>query len=186
MDNHDGDGSNSQPNEARLHPLIDDVFPVPLSSLQGSSTLLGQEIKRYEEELNADMTVDLHLIRPGVDLSRYSAFTSEDGDINYENLYSTLSYASMQQRLLSLALQNTDSIKASEDSNLESLKVMKEDYSSSLHQKRRQIDDFNLIRKKRQVVEFGPVNEYLNERWKDGIRSAVDLGIEASKIDLDI
>jgi hypothetical protein len=63
---------------------------------------------------------------------------------------------------------------------------MREDFSDNLNQKRRLVDQVNMVRKKRQLVDFKPVNDYLNERWRDGIKSVVDLGIEAARMDMDI
>ncbi|KAK7681288.1 hypothetical protein QCA50_015675 [Cerrena zonata] len=112
-----------------LHPLVNEVIPLPNPNRSTPSPLLMQEIERYEQE--------------------------EDTDDEQE-----------PDRRLSNDL--------------------KEDQHEQLTRKRQQIEDINVIRKKRQVVDFKPVNDYLNDRWKDGIKSVVDLGIESARMDMEI
>ncbi|KAK6454510.1 uncharacterized protein RJT20DRAFT_136863 [Scheffersomyces xylosifermentans] len=185
-----------------MHPLVDQILPLPtpLNSRLSPTPLLNQEIERYEQEQwdEDDDDEEAHKIMDrGIDLSKYSEFIrspssyepqegSSSDDIHYNNLYTTLSYASLQERNIALLMNNNQELMHLHQQHLQELNEIKEDYEVNVHSKRKKIEDVNVIRKKRQVVDFKPVNDYLNERWKDGIKSVVDLGIEASRMDMDM
>lgn len=176
-----------------LHPLVNEVIPLPNPNRSTPSPLLMQEIERYEQEEDTDdeQEPDRRLSN-GIDLSRYSNFNddglndNDDDNINYNNLYSTLSYSMLHERNLTLMNENNEQLAQLEQNHLSQLSDLKEDQHEQLTRKRQQIEDINVIRKKRQVVDFKPVNDYLNDRWKDGIKSVVDLGIESARMDMEI
>lgn len=182
----------AQPNNA-LHPLVDQMLPLrdnPEKNL--SRPLLMQEIERYEQEQD-DEDIDennARIIHDGIDMTKYSEFTSanESGgeDIRYDNLYATLSYSSLQNRNLSLLSQNEEQLEGLHEHHLNDLATIEEEYRQDLSKKRQRIEELNVYRKRRQVVDFKPVNDYLNDRWKDGLKSVVELGIEAKRMDMDM
>lgn len=169
-----------QSGQTTLHPRVDEILPLSHSGIS-PSPMLHQEIERYEEE--EEVPENGEMIR-GVDMSRYSEFDN-DG-IQYDNLHTTLSYSLLQSRNLALHEQNHHQLAGLQNSHVEAVGELDEQYSEQLRQKRQRIDDVNVIRKKRQVVDFKPVNDYLNDRWKDGIKSVVDLGMEATIKDVEL
>lgn len=163
-----------QTEQATLHPRVEELLPLR------SRPMLHQEMERYEEEEEPETE------RGGVDMSRYSEFDNDEGDIHYDKIYTTLSYSVLQSRNLALHEQNHQQISNLQNSHMEAVSEMNEQSNERLHEKRQRIDDINVIRKKRQLVDFKPVNDYLNDRWKDGIKSVVDLGMEATIKDMEL
>lgn len=180
-----------------FHPLVAQILPLKENN-EGNLArpLLMQEIERYEQEQEQEQDeedideTNSGIIKNGIDMSKYSEFTSTDAsgrkNIHYDNLYATLSYSSLQNRNLSLLSQNEEQIRQLQEHHLNDLSVIEEQYKEDLHKKRQSIEDINVLRKKRQVVDFKPVNDYLNDRWKDGIKTVVELGIEAQRMDMDM
>lgn len=199
----DVSGALGVPEGSPLHPLVDQILPLPSGPRHLSpSPMLTHEIERYEEEDDElDLDDEPKILHGGIDTSRYSEFVSapensnfdesikqsnSNDTINYNDIYTTLSYASLQERNLELVLRNYLDLSVNQQQHLQELTQMREDFSDNLNQKRRLVDQVNVVRKKRQLVDFKPVNDYLNERWRDGIKSVVDLGIEAARMDMDI
>lgn len=168
-------------NTDELHPAV-----LPLSSNM-------DRFRRRplpEESVNEDGF--LHLETPpmlqGIDMSRYSEFheteeNENEGDsdnldnINHERMYTSLAYSVLRERNASLAVQNDESVDHIREAHLDSLLKLELLYSAELEKKRQRIEEINEGRKKRQI-EFQPVNEYLDEKWHDGINSMIDMGIQ--------
>lgn len=177
-----------------IHPLVTQILPLNNNN-EGNLArpLLMQEIERYEQEQDEDEDIDDNnggIIQNGIDMSKYSEFSTRSASgqekIHYDNLYATLSYASLEKRNLSLLSQNEEQLRQLHEAHINDLTGIEQQYSEDLHKKRQSIEDINVLRKRRQVVDFKPVNDYLNDRWKDGIKSVVELGIEAQRMDMDI
>ncbi|ABN66867.1 predicted protein [Scheffersomyces stipitis CBS 6054] len=196
INTHNSNASRQNP----LHPMVDQILPLPQpSALRLSpSPLLNQEIERYEQEQLEEFDDDdetalpANVIHGGIDMNRYADFIKEGSsssggsEVDRNNLYTTLSYAGLQERNLALLLNNNHELMRLHQQHLQELGNVKEDYTVNLNSKRQMVDEVNVIRKKRQVVNFKPVNDYLNEKWKEGIKSVVDLGIEATRMDMDM
>lgn len=182
----------NQSNNA-LHPLVEQMLPLRVNNENNmSKPLLIQEIERYEQEQD-DEDIDetsAKILQDGIDMSKYSEFTTTNAsgreDIRYDNLYATLSYSLLQNRDLSLLSQNEQQLVQLQEHHISDLEMIEEEYRQDLSKKRQRIEEINVLRKRRQVVDFKPVNDYLNDRWKDGIKSVVELGIEAKRLDMDM
>lgn len=176
-----------------LHPLVEQMLPLRENSESNlSRPLLMQEIERYEQEQD-DEDIDetnAKILQDGIDMTKYSEFTSTNAsggeDIRYDNLYATLSYSLLQNRDLSLLSQNEQQLEQLQEHHISNLATIEEEYKQDLSNKRQRIEEINVLRKRRQVVDFKPVNDYLNDRWKDGIKSVVELGVEAKRMDMDM
>ncbi|RLV84060.1 hypothetical protein JA9_003245 [Meyerozyma sp. JA9] len=143
-----------------VHPLVENLLPLPSSR---STSLLSQEIERYEEEQPDE---DEPIIN-GIDNSRYS----DDVD-NYTNL----SYSMLEKRNLELMAQNHQNMQASWRRHLRHLGEVESNYEQHLGDKRNRSDEVLSERKRRQL-EYEPVGEYLEHRWRDGLRSMVNMGM---------
>lgn len=173
---------------SQLHPLVNTLVPL---SLTGSNSLSLAEIERYEEEMS-------QAGEPGVkegtqiitgiesfdfEVLRDQSTNSEDYDKKLlENLY----FAINENSNLVLLQQNGESLKQLNIQYEEEIRALESQLSGSLERKRKQVEEINILRKKRQVNDFEPVNNYLMERWKDGIKSVVDLGVESARLDMDL
>lgn len=156
------------------HPMVDNLVPLPETSSVNSLSL--QEIERYEHELEDNEDFEGPIIT-GIDTERYE--DAQESDKVYENLY----YSSNEVSNLSALVQNADSVANTNHQYYQQLNGIHQDLDKNVEKKRKQINDVNVLRKKRQTVDFQPVNDYLNNRWKDGIKSVVDLGIERAMND---
>lgn len=164
-----------------LHPRLEELVPLPNTETTASpSSLSMQAIERYENE-NVEENEDVHIIE-GVDMDRYLGFTDSSDEANvkyYESLY----YAINESNNLSTMSQNIEEFANVNQQYLEQLDQIQNQLSSNLDKKRKNIEQVNILRKKRQN-DFKPVNDYLNERWKDGLKSVIDLSVESlSKAD---
>lgn len=182
--------TNEAGGQTNLHPMVEQLLP--LSNNRVRPALL-HEIERYEDEDdNEDMNMNdydsIHkqprgIISGGIDLSRYAEFAgSDDNSINYNSMYATLSYAMIQDRNLDLLQQNESSLRSLQEHAISGVQNQCEEYLVNLTRKRKTIDDINSERKRKQESGFKPVNDYLNERWKEGLKSAVDMSVEAARI----
>ncbi|ODV80667.1 uncharacterized protein CANTADRAFT_25111 [Suhomyces tanzawaensis NRRL Y-17324] len=141
------------------------------------------EIERYEEEDTEED--DTRLMEAGIELGRYADF-GDGTSTHYDRIYTTLSYSSLQERNLDLLTANYHDIASLHQHHLAQHERLRDEYSSAARHKRAQVDDTNLRRKKRQLGDFKPADDYLAERWKDGIKSVVELGIEAARLDMEM
>lgn len=140
-----------------------------------------QDIERYEDDEEDDDHNDepRQILRGGVSLDRYTEFGSGD-DIRYSEMYTALSYSMLRERSSLLMAQNAPQLRENQRAHLASLSELDKVYQEEANLKRQRVDEINEERKRRQV-EFEPVNGYLEQRWHDGIRSMVDLGIQRAQ-----
>ncbi|KAK6203109.1 uncharacterized protein RJT21DRAFT_2465 [Scheffersomyces amazonensis] len=167
-----------------LHPLVDQLLPLSTNINRLSpSPLINQEIERYEQEMqDEDLDEDLeeenefHIIKNGIDSSRYSNPQTTD------QLYTSLSYGQLQERNLQMLLNNYQDLSHLNQQQLEQLQSLQQDYVINVNSKRVKIDDINQIRKK-QSVDYKQIDNYLHDKWKDGIKNVVELGVEGSRLE---
>ncbi|KAI5969417.1 hypothetical protein CANMA_001484 [Candida margitis] len=171
-----------------MHPLVETLISPP-NGIQ--STMLEMSIQRYQEEEDSDAEDDEHM-NEGVDLTKYTNFalsspleesssTQAEESINYDNLYTTLGHATLQQRNLDMLVDNRQELHASQLHHLKELNDLEKDLETNVNNKRKMIEDVNTLRKKRQLDEFKPARDYLQEHWRQGINTALELKIEEAK-----
>lgn len=141
-----------------LHPRVEELLPL---SLLRPASLLSGEIERYEEEHPDD---DEPIVQ-GMDFSRYDDAPS----------HMNLSYAMLEGRNLKLMAHNMPN--RGYDQLIELYCDVASVYAEASGDKRRRSEEVLSERKRRQL-EFEPVGEYLEGRWRDGIRSMVNMGME--------
>lgn len=149
-------------NVTAMHPRMENLLSLPQSN-----SLLSQEIQRYEEEHPEE---DEPII-DGIDSSRYSQDMQT---------HTNLSYSLLERRNLELIAQNDENMQASWRRHVQQLHAVESDYSKHLGEKRSRSDDISAERKRRQL-EFEPVGEYLEHRWRDGLRSMVNMGMSTDR-----
>ncbi|EGV64650.1 hypothetical protein PSN45_004989 [Yamadazyma tenuis] len=151
------------------HPLVDMVVPFPETASPSSVAL--KEIERYEQE--HDQEEPDHIFSDGIDVVRY--------DVEYDNgnarYYESLYYALNETDNLNSVLQNAGQMAQVNAQHAEEVSRLHHQLESVLEKKRRQEHEVNSVRKKRQA-DFKPVNDYLNSRWKEGIKGVVDLSVD--------
>ncbi|KAG7661481.1 uncharacterized protein J8A68_005059 [[Candida] subhashii] len=185
-----------QLHQQNMHPLVDQLLPLPASNVP--SSLLAREVLRYEEESEEDDDDTNNpppiLMEGGIDLSRYTDFNSNNSvispterevDINYNQMYTTLEYAHLQQRNLNVMLKNKQELSQLQSQHLQQLQEIDQDLQQRIGDKRQMIDDIEQTRKKRQVDDFKPVGDYLQQQWRDGIESCVEMSIEGAKLEMN-
>lgn len=171
---------NSEHSNPPLHPLVSQMLPLEPSH---STPILLQDIERYEEEEPDDEEGDQqHSIVNGIDMSKYTEFADANDEIHYDRLYTTLSHSMIQERNLGIASSQQGNIVNQQAGHLQKIRKFHDDMASDLQSKRESVDEINHERKRRQIVDFKPVNDYLQRRWKDGLKNVVDLGIETAII----
>lgn len=165
-----------------LHPSVDRLLPLS-SSLDRHlpPCALLNDIERYEAELkdheeDGTAAEPSTILKHPISLSRYTDF-EHDGVIDYNAMYTALSYAILRDRNSSFDAQNRSATQALEEGHLETLNNLVASLKSLISQKRERIDDFESARKKRQL-DFQPVNEFLSQSWRDGITAMVDAGLD--------
>ncbi|RLV95737.1 hypothetical protein JA1_000830 [Spathaspora sp. JA1] len=180
-----------QQQQPPLHPLVDQLLPLPPIRHTPNTLLSNMEKQRYEEDLeDEDEDIQQDETMQGIDLSRYSGFissplegSSESQDnINYNNLYTTLEYAHLQDRNLELLKKNKPELTKLQLQNLQDLEGINQELEDKLQTKRQMIDEVESTRKRRQISDFKPVKDYFQQKWKEGISSAVELNIEAANL----
>lgn len=146
----------------KIHPKVDELYPLP------KPHALISNFK--DEELN-----DPEFSLGGVDLSDYSNLE------NPESLQKSLVFTSLRNKSLRLASNfGKNQWLLSNDLFEESNNQIREE----LNYKKRKIDEVNAERKAIQL-EAKPVIDYLEERWNQGIKSNVDIGVEVLKLQAD-
>lgn len=151
-----------------LHPLVDQLLPLSSNMDRLSPPLNNEEDPEGEVQ--------------GISMARYADF-GDDLSINYTRMYTTLSYLVLRERSSSLLASNEVQLRQSQQAHLADLLGIEAQYADEVERKRHMVDEINETRKKRQV-DFQPVEEYLLQRWQDGVRSMVDLGIERAETPL--
>jgi pre-mRNA-splicing factor SPF27 len=165
----------------RLHPRVDTLLPLPIHDHQ--SLPLGNNNDLLNNRFDEDDDMDDDDAPPplihGIDSQRYQ----DTSDINH--IYTTLSYSTLQQRNDLLATQNMTQFTQDYEDHLSHLQSLNLSYEECLSRKRKAIDALNIVRKKKQL-EATSVNDYLQDRWKEGLKTVVDLGVEAKRMEMDV
>ncbi|RKP29081.1 hypothetical protein METBISCDRAFT_19502, partial [Metschnikowia bicuspidata] len=160
-------------NTAAVHPRAMEVLPL---STNLPCPLLLADVARLEELMETDSSGDaLHVLSPAIDMERYVEFGSGD-DIEYDRMYTALSYGILRVRNSRLMQQN---MRQGLDAQ-RALKMAVDDfgrmYSGQIQRKRLQVDEINGERLRKQT-QFEPVGGYLEMRWQSGIQLLADKGI---------
>lgn len=170
-----------------LHPQVEEMLPLVANRqfASQSRSILMQEIEKFEQEQREEddqQIVQDGIIRDGIDTARYNVFKGETTEDNEKFLLAALSYASMERRQLEMQQEHQKEIRESEERCITSISIIKDDYESAFNQKRKMLETIDGERKRRQVEEFEPLNTHLSQRWKESIRSIVDIGAETLNI----
>lgn len=158
-------------NTNQPHPLVDQILPLHYSS----NSSLMRDIERYELENGEE--VGEGILEHTISMDRYTDFEGENG-VDYNRVYTTLSYSIMRERSASLMSQNQQQLENMQRAHSSSLSELDNVYLAEVGRKRLRVDEINEIRKKRQL-EFEPMNRYLEQRFDEGVNSMIDLGIES-------
>ena len=191
-------GCNEQLN-LPLHPGVEQFIPQAILQPRPGS-MVDMTIQRYEEEeLDDDEHDNDHEMEGGVDMTRYTDFTlkspldeigneraqsssysslGEEDRIDHTRLYTTLGHSILRQRNLNLLAQNQHEISVLQENQLQELDTINNDMIRQINMKRKMIDEVDEDRKRRQINEYAPVNEYLENRWKQGINTAVEIVVD--------
>ncbi|KAI3406275.2 hypothetical protein KGF56_000755 [Candida oxycetoniae] len=192
-----------------IHPLVEQLVPSIGNDLQFERrNVVDMRLQRYEEEESdndegedeedvegveegkknkgVDMTkyADFNIIspaEPGSSSSSSSSSAEERDGINYTNLYITLGHATLRQRNLDLFAQNQEALKGLQKQHLEELRNYNQMLANGLNKKRIMVDEVEEMRKKRQLNDYKPVYDYLDNRWKQGINTALNVSIEKAR-----
>lgn len=162
-----------------LHPRVNELLP--LSSVSGTCAVL-QDIQRFEDDDDEDDLHDMQddrILPQAISMERYTDFGAAD-DVSYTQMYTALSYSMLRERSTSLMAQNASHLQHNQRAHLASLSELDKVYEQEAARKRLRVDETNEDRKRRQL-EFEPVGSYLEQRWQDGIRLMVDLGIQRAQ-----
>lgn len=157
------------------HPLVDTLVPLPP---QTPTSLSLSAIEQYEQESDDDAGP---IIKKGIDMSRYLTPTSDDevDDGEEKKYFESLYYSSNELSNVELLVQNNRQLEAIHDKHEHDVNVINQQLQQTLDKKRKTGEDINIQRKKRQE-DFKPVNDYLNNRWKEGLSGVVDMAVEAA------
>lgn len=181
---HEEAGRNNDYTNSRLHHSVDEV--IPLSENRQSNSLIYNEILNYEKELEEEKECDdLPARIRGIDTSRYDNILrneSTNDPYMFSILYSNLGYAMIHDRNMNLLEQNEDQYAQLQNQNSNLISNIEQQYQEEILRKRQWVEDTNEGRKRKQVTEVKPVNDYLTDKWKDSIKSIVDLGLRSNQI----
>ncbi|PVH21113.1 hypothetical protein CXQ85_000078 [Candidozyma haemuli] len=175
----------AQLNTDDMHPAVGPMLPLSSNMERFRRRPQAAEPTSGYERDDEDNIAPQSSLPQGIDMSRYTDFhDEEDNDadsdnaenINHERMYTSLAYSMLRERNASLALQNDESVNSIRNTHLDSLSKTESSYQNELERKRQRVEEINEARKKRQI-DFQPVNEYLEEKWHDGINSMIDMGI---------
>lgn len=157
-------------------------IPIPMNERNQPCPAILADIEKYE--LNPEGPI----LPGGIDMNRYSSFDDADttGSESYNALRATLEYAELYERNLEIYLQNTESIAANQERRLDMLLSMESQYTGAISRKRTTTDAINSDRKRQQLDEYLPKISHLHQKWNEGIRALVDLGIETNRRELEM
>ena len=162
-----------------MHPLVDKIVSQEDGNVTASWSLLGKEVEKLEFDYGDNDNDEIRNIINGVDMFRYSEFsTSANELINYDRMYTAYSYTLLHQRNMKILLENIHKARASSQLHLQELEAIRDEYDTNLSRKRKEIQDLNNERKRRQVEQFKPLGDFLENKWKGTLKSLVDLGIQ--------
>lgn len=161
-----------------MHPLVDEILSQEDDNVTASRSLLGKEVEKLDFE-NEDNDETRKTSINGVDISRYSDFTSSSNEmVNFDRMYTAYSYRLLHQRNMKNLLENIHKVRTSSRLHIQELEGIRDEYKSSLSRKRKDIQNLNSERKRRQVERFKPLGDFLANKWKETMKSLVDLGIQ--------
>lgn len=116
-----------------------------------------------------------HILSPAIDMERYVEF-GDDEDVDYDKLYTSLSYGILRERNSRLMEQSFELGLEAQRAIRSSLDDLSSTYSQGIERKRQRLDEINSERQLKQT-QFQPVAGYLEMRWQSGIQTLVDRGI---------
>ncbi|CCH45329.1 Pre-mRNA-splicing factor [Wickerhamomyces ciferrii] len=147
---------------SKIHSKVDELYPLPEPS---------SIVSNIKEEQFSDPDFTLG----GIDLSKYSNLD------DLESLQNSIVFTDLRNKSLKLANKfGKNQWLLGNDLH----QYSNEQISEELQNKRRKINDINYERKQIQL-EAKPVIDYLEQRWQQGIKSNVDIGVEVIKLQLE-
>lgn len=154
-----------------MHPMVDELVTIPTQTFE----------QQHEFQPFQQQTHQLSHQGDGQERSEKERYEVEDDEgidmSRYDDSLEALYYANNHYRSLTMILNNQNNF----TQHQELIDNVEHDLNDNIEKKRKMIDDINMMRNKRQTIDFKPINDYLSDRWKDGIKSIVDLSVEASK-----
>lgn len=154
------------------HPMVNQILPLRHSF----DSSLMRDIGHYERENTSIEEPQGPILPQTITMDRYTDFGT-DNNLDYNRLYTTLSYSAMRERSASLMAQNQHHIENGQQAHLQTLTQLDQSYYQQAQRKRMRVENLNEIRKRRQQ-DFEPVNTYLEHRFEEGVTSMIDVGIE--------
>jgi len=146
----------------KIHPKVDELYPLP-------------EAHKLISQITTEELEDPNFSLGGIDLSDYSNLE------NPESLQKSLVFTSLRNKSLRIASKfGKNQWLISNDLFEESNNQIREEVQN----KKRKIDEINYERKSMQL-EAKPVIDYLEDRWNQGIKNNVDIGIEVIKLQVE-
>lgn len=157
-----------------------ELVQAELEKYQNQVEELFPAVKERSEILNGVDTKNLKegddFSLGGIDIQKYSDL-EDDTNVAKSVIYSDLRLSSLE--LLGEFGENQLLL------NNESLKQLNYQLSEANESKKRKIDDLNAYRQSLQEGSKDMI-DYLNNRWKEGIKTNVELGIESLKMELEM
>ncbi|OBA23835.1 hypothetical protein METBIDRAFT_30224 [Metschnikowia bicuspidata var. bicuspidata NRRL YB-4993] len=153
-----------------LHSRLGELAP-----LSENRSLLMRDMERFELDYS-DGLVPETFVSGGVSMDRYTDF-GPDHDFSYDQMYTALLYSVLRDRNAQLAAEHSAERAHAQKEACESMRQVESLQRDLLVRKRERTEELNLAREAKQM-QFQPVDGYLEQRWKDGIKGIVDTGIE--------
>ncbi|KAJ8143061.1 hypothetical protein OY671_003812 [Metschnikowia pulcherrima] len=153
-----------------LHPMVGTIMP-----LSENRSLLMRDMAQFESEDVGGVVPDTFL-PGGITMDRYTDFGPDD-DVDYARMYTSLSYSILRERNAQMGVENANERAQAQKAVNERLAELEKAQKSVLSRKRANVEELKSARQTKQA-QFQPVNGYLEQRWKDGIKHMVDLGID--------
>lgn len=121
-------------------------------------------------------------LEKGIDLSRYANLFDKSGDLKIKEAYVALGYSELRQEDLSLLAEYGKNQWLIGNDNLSRTLERTE---MALQEAQNDIDRINADRKRRQE-EMRPTLEYLESRWRTGIRNTIDVNVACLQLQNEI
>jgi pre-mRNA-splicing factor SPF27 len=121
-------------------------------------------------------------LEDGIDLTRYSNLFDKNGQLKLREAYVALGYSELRQEDLSLLAEYGKNQWLIGNDNLERTLQQAE---TTLQDIQMDIDRINSDRKRRQEDAL-PTLEYLEARWRAGIRNTIDVNIACLQLENEI
>ncbi|KAM9905900.1 hypothetical protein OXX79_001878 [Metschnikowia pulcherrima] len=153
-----------------LHPMVGTIMP-----LSENRSLLMRDMAQFESEDVGGVVPDTFL-PGGITMDRYTDFGPDD-DVDCARMYTSLSYSILRERNAQMGVENATERAQAQKAAHERLVELEKAQKSVLSRKRANVEELKSARHTKQA-QFQPVNGYLEQRWKDGIKHMVDLGID--------